>query len=66
MASFVDLREFLPPFYRKLGLMKNFVKGMNKEADNNTFRYLKQKFSRITDAIIKEGIFVDPQIKYVI
>lgn len=33
---------------------------MKKESDG--FCYLRQKFPRITDANIKEGIFVGPQI----
>lgn len=51
---------FLPPLHIKLGLMKNFVKAMNKEGRG--FQYLKQRFPKITDAKIKEGIFVGPQI----
>lgn len=54
---------FLPPLHIKLGLMKNFVKAMNKEGEG--FRYLRQMFPRITDAKIKEGIFVGPQIRHV-
>jgi hypothetical protein len=52
---------YLPPLHIKLGLMKNFVKAMDKESDG--FLFLKQKFPRISDAKIKEGIFVGPQIK---
>ncbi|KAF2355733.1 hypothetical protein FHG87_013512 [Trinorchestia longiramus] len=50
---------YLPPLHIKLGLMKNFVRGM----DNTTpgFMYLKQKFPKISEAKIKEGIFVGPQ-----
>lgn len=54
---------FLPPLHIKLGLMKNFVKAMNKEGAG--FRYLRQMFPRISDAKIKEGIFVGPQIRHV-
>ncbi|GBP36303.1 hypothetical protein EVAR_85552_1 [Eumeta japonica] len=52
---------FLPPIHIKLGLMKNLVKAMNK--DGGGFQYLKTKFPRISDAKIKEGIFVGPQIR---
>lgn len=55
---------FLPPLHIKLGLMKNFVKAMNKDGDG--FRYLRQMFPRISDAKIKEGIFVGPQIRHII
>lgn len=49
---------FLPPLHIKLGLMKNFVKAINK--DGAGFQYLKTKFPRISDAKLKEGIFVGP------
>ncbi|UYV74012.1 IGF2R [Cordylochernes scorpioides] len=40
---------------------KNFVKAMDRNASG--FAYLKQKFSSISEAKIKEGIFVGPQIR---
>ncbi|UYV79769.1 hypothetical protein LAZ67_18000591 [Cordylochernes scorpioides] len=52
---------YLPPLQIKLGLMKNFVKAMDRNASG--FAYLKQKFSSISEAKIKEGIFVGPQIR---
>ncbi|GBP10628.1 2-phosphoxylose phosphatase 1 [Eumeta japonica] len=52
---------FPPPIHIKLGLMKNLVKAMNK--DGGGFQYLKTKFPRISDAKMKEGIFVGPQIR---
>ncbi|UYV62698.1 hypothetical protein LAZ67_2001609 [Cordylochernes scorpioides] len=52
---------YLPPLYIKLGLMKNFVKAMDRNASG--FAYLKQKFSSISEAKIKESIFVGPQIR---
>ncbi|UYV74013.1 hypothetical protein LAZ67_11001828 [Cordylochernes scorpioides] len=52
---------YLPPLHIKLGLMKNFVKAMDRNASG--FAYLKQKFSSISEAKIKEGIFVGPQIR---
>lgn len=55
------LKIYLPPLHIKLGLMKNFVKAMNKSGDG--FQYLQKKFPRISDAKIKEGIFVGPQIR---
>ncbi|UYV72920.1 hypothetical protein LAZ67_10001186 [Cordylochernes scorpioides] len=39
----------------------NFVKAMDRKASG--FAYLKQKCSSISDAKIKEGIFVGPQIR---
>lgn len=54
----------LPPLHIKLGLFKNFVKAMDK--DGAGFHYLKEKFPRVSDAKIKEGIFVGPQIRTLI
>lgn len=55
---------FLPPLHIKLGLMKNFVKAIDR--NGNGFLYLKEKFPKISDAKIKEGIFVGPQIRELI
>ena len=44
--------------------MKNFVKALKPNGEG--FGYLKQLFPRITDAKIKEGIFVGPQIRQVL
>ena len=44
----------------KLGLIKMFVKAMDKERKG--FTYLKQKFSKISEAKMNEGIFVGPQL----
>jgi hypothetical protein len=51
----------LPPLHIKLGLVKNFVKAMDRNSD--AFRHLKTLFPRVSDAKIKEGIFVGPQIR---
>ena len=51
----------LPPLHIKLGLMKNFVKAIDKAGD--AFLYLKEKFPKLSEAKIKEGIFVGPQIR---
>jgi hypothetical protein len=45
-------KVFLPPLHIKLGLMKNFVKAMDKNGAG--FMYLKHKFPRLSDAKIKE------------
>lgn len=55
---------YLPPLHIKLGLMRNYVKAMNKQSE--AFTYLRQKFPRISDAKIKEGVFIGPQIREVI
>lgn len=54
---------YLPPLHIKLGLMKNFVKALDKSG--STFQYLCQKFPAISDAKLREGIFVGPQIRQV-
>lgn len=51
----------LPPLDSKLDLMKNFLKAMDHNGQG--FLFLKSKFPGISDAKIKEGIFVGPQIR---
>lgn len=51
----------LPPLHIKLGLIKNFVKKL--KPGSRSILYLKEKFPGISDAKIKEGVFVGPQIK---
>ncbi|UYV64915.1 hypothetical protein LAZ67_3002413 [Cordylochernes scorpioides] len=52
---------YLPPLHIELGLMKNFVKAMDRNASG--FTYLKQKCSSINVVKIEEVIFVGPQIR---
>jgi len=47
---------YLPPLHIKLGLMKNFVKDMDKTSHG--FQYVRNKFPNVNDAKIKEGIFI--------
>ena len=51
----------LPPLHIKLGLMKNFVKGLKKESE--IFPFLRRKFPRLSDAKIEAGIFDGPQVR---
>ena len=44
--------------------MKQFVKALDKESA--AFEYLTQKFPQLSEAKIKEGIFVGPQIRQLI
>ena len=55
---------YLPPLHIKLGLMKNFVKAMAK-TNSLGFQYLCKKFPKLSEAKLKEGIFVGPQIREV-
>ena len=45
----------------KLGLMKNFVKAMNQE--EAAFTYLREKFPKLSEAKLKEGVFIGAQIR---
>ena len=52
---------YLPPLHIKLGLVKNFLKGIDKICRG--FEYVRNKFPNVSDAKIKEGIFTEPQIR---
>jgi len=52
---------YLPPLHIKPGLMKNFLKGMDKTSRG--FEHVRSKFPNVNDAKIKEGIFIGPQIR---
>jgi len=52
---------FLPPLHIKLGLMKNVLKDMGKTCRG--FEYLRNKFPNVSDAKIREGIFIGPLIR---
>ena len=54
----------LPPLRIKLGLMKNFVKAMDK--DGEAFKYLVKEFPHISDAKLKAGIFIGSQIRHLL
>jgi len=50
----------LPSMHLKLGLTNISVKAMNQE--EAAFTYLQEKFPRLSEAKLKEGIFIGPQI----
>jgi len=50
----------LLPLHIKLGLMKNFVKAMDRT--ESAFKYLAEKFPQLSEAKIKEGVFVGSEI----
>ena len=54
-------KVLLPPLHIKLGLMKQFIKALDKERE--CFKYLCTKFPRLTHEKIKAGIFNDSQIR---
>ena len=53
-----------PAMHLKLGLTKNSVKVMNQE--EAAFAYLREKFPRLSEAKLKVGIFIGPQIREII
>ncbi|XP_037400093.1 uncharacterized protein LOC119264997 isoform X2 [Pygocentrus nattereri] len=61
----VDPRKVLmPPLHIKLGLIKQFVRALDKEL--RAFNYLQDLFPKLSEAKIKAGVFVGPQIKKII
>jgi hypothetical protein len=60
-ALLVELNEvLLPPLHIKFGLMKNFVKDMVK--DGQGFKHLSKMFPQVSEAKLKERIYIGPQI----
>lgn len=57
-------KVLMPPLHIKLGLVKQFVKALDKESA--AFKYLEDLFPRLSEAKVKAGIFVGPQIKKII
>jgi hypothetical protein len=58
----VDPRKLLfPSMHLNVGLMKDFVKAMNQE--EAAFTYLREKFPGLSEAKLKEGIFIGPKIR---
>jgi hypothetical protein len=51
----------LLPLHIKFGLMKNFVKATDRTGP--AFKYLAEKFPRLSEAKIKEGVFMGPHIR---
>ena len=54
----------LPPFHIKLGLMKQFVKALDKHGD--CFKYICRSFPGLSMEKLKAGIFDGPQIRKLI
>lgn len=54
----------LPPLHIKLGLMKQFIKALNR--DGTCFGYICTKFPALSKEKIKAGIFDGPQIRQLI
>lgn len=59
---FVDpTKVLLPPLHIKFGIMNNVVKAVDRNDD--IFGYLMDKFSSISEAMLKEDIFIRSQIR---
>ena len=54
----------LPPLHINLGLMKQFVKALDKHG--NCFNYIVKKFPGLSMEKLKAGIFDGPQIRKLI
>ena len=50
-----------PPLYIKLGIMKQFVKALEKDGD--CFKYICRKIPGLSIAKLKAGVFDGPQIR---
>ena len=57
-------KVLMPPFHIKLGIIKNFVKAMPKQRWNG-FEFIFKMFSKLSQAKLKEGIFIGLQIRKV-
>ena len=51
----------LPPLHIKLGLMKQFVKALDKEGA--CLKYIQEKFPYVSAEKVKEGVYVGPYIR---
>ena len=51
----------LPPLHIKLGLIKQYVKAM--DSDSDALQYIRSMFPKLSEAKVKGGIFVGPQIR---
>ena len=49
-----------PPLHIKLGLMKQFVKALDKDGD--CFQYICKSFPSLSNEKLKAGMFDGPQI----
>ena len=54
----------LPPLHIKRGLIKQFVKALDK--DGAAFKYLQNLFPKLSEAKVKGGILIGPQVKLIL
>ena len=51
----------MPPLHIKLGLMKQFVAAL--DSTSNSFKILQRTFPKLSEAKVKAGVFVGPDIR---
>ena len=62
---FIDSTKILlPPLHINLGLVKQFVKALDK--NSHAFKHLQNFFTKISEAKIETGIFVGPQTRKIL
>ena len=54
----------LPPLHITLGQTKQFVKALDK--DGAAFKYLQNMLPKLSEAKVKGGIFIGPQVKLIL
>jgi DNA-binding Lrp family transcriptional regulator len=54
----------MPPLHIKLGLIKQFVTKLNPES--RAFKHIQELFPKLSEAKVKAGVFVGPQVKQLI
>ena len=54
----------MPLLHIKLGLIKQFVKALDK--DGAAFKYLQNLFPKLSEAKVKGDIFIGPQVKLIL
>ncbi len=58
----VDAAKILmPPLHIKLGLIKQFVKQVDREGE--AFKHIQELFPKLIEAKLKGGVFVGPEVK---
>lgn len=54
-------KVLLPPLHIKLGLAKQFVKALSQTGE--VFKHLQGMFPKLSDAKLKGGVFIGPQVR---
>ena len=56
-------KVLLPPLHIRWGVFKQFVKALKLEEGSSIIKYLLKKLPALSEAKIKEGVFVGLQIR---